>query len=356
MIIKEILTEAQAYKKVTDPRQKKMLALAIYHDASFPRALLASVGKNPSDDAVVKLLSDIMDNKLSNTNYGDISKSGKYDSWLLRQYQNGIIDYEDLTGEGADALGAFSALSKRSLLKPEHQDINKIASVSRLVSLLRKPEYSDILRRIQNEEKIKQLKKDKKDTVLINDDRFYVSIPYNYGACYVFNNELGIQASFCTGSSTTNWFYKYAQTAPMIDILDKENMNAIEGKWQIHAPTRQIKNAAQNYNSRDEVFAELFPGLLKKICDEMLARQDEIKKMSAEIIEPDSGRNLVPDGYDVPRAVRQIKDTFPMSYDSKPPKEPEASEEDINHLFGGDQDNRRQPGLNGPDNIPPIDI
>lgn len=337
MIIKDITNESQVYKKINDPRQKKMLALAVYHDGSFPRHKLVTLGKSPSDDDVVKLLSDLIDQRLSNTNYGDISREGKYDQWLMRLYQNGAVDWEDISGEGADALGAFRTLSTRGLLQPQHQDINKFTTLRKLISLMVRGPYVPILARLKDEEKIKQLKRDKKDTVLMNTDRFYVSIPYNYGACYVFNNELGVQASFCTGSSATHWFYRYAAEGPMIDVLDKKNPNEVTGKWQIHAPSGQIKAADQNYrDSRDDVFANLFPGLLKEICDNMLAVKDDIKEMSKNIVNPDSNRKLVPEGYDVPAQVALIARTFPLSYNSKPKGEepPDASEEDLDELFG----------------------
>jgi len=318
MIIKDIINEANAYKKVNEPRLKKMIALAVMHDGTFPRKALASLGKNPKDDDVVKLLSDLIDRSLSNTNYGDISRDGKYDQWLLKKYADGAIDYEDLTGEGADALGAFKTLSIRGLLNPQHQDINKIRTIRQLVSLLASNSYAPILRRLKDEEKIKQLKKDKKDIVLIDDDRFYVAIPLNYGACYVFNNEVGIQASFCTGSSSTNWFYRYAADGPMIDVLDKKNIDNVFGKWQIHAPTNQIKDAKQDYNSTDSNFAKLFPGLLKRICDAMNQKKVLINELSSQMVNPDRPNvPMVPSGYDVDVAITQIKNKFPLSYESK---------------------------------------
>ena len=165
------------------------------------------------------------------------------------------------------------------------------------------------------------MKKEKKDIVLIDDERFYVSIPLNYGACYVFNNEIGVPASFCTGSSTTSWFYRYAMDGPMIDVLDKNNINDNLGKWQLHAPTNQIKTADQGRDSRDEIFAKLFPGLLQRICNVMLEKKTEINNLSKQMTYPDSDRILVPNGYDVNREVEELKRTFPLSYNSKAPEE-----------------------------------
>jgi hypothetical protein len=334
MFIKDILTEREVYKKITDPKQKKMIALAMYHDSTLPMNALAKLGRNPSDDDYVKLLSNLMDKRLADTEYGDISLDGKYDQWLTKLYTNGNINWEDLSGEGADILGAFRALSVRGILKPEHQDINRFKSLKTLIKLLRTSDYTNTLRKIQGEEKLKELKKNVKETVLINNENFLVSIPYNYGSCYVFNNEYGVSASFCTGSSDTHMFSYYAKEGPMIDVFNKKEPNTELSKYQIHAPSDQIKSATQQWaTSNDEYFSNLYPDLLKLICDSMLARQDEIKKASIEA-------DLTPNGYDVPKQVELIKNKFPLSYASKPKigaiADKDASPEELEHLFGRD--------------------
>ena len=58
----------------------------------------------------------------------------------------------------------------------------------------------------------------------------------------------------------------------------------------------------------DERFAELFPGLMKKIADGMTAKAEEIKEVSKEIAK---------DGYDVAAAVADIKKKAPLSYASR---------------------------------------
>ena len=177
------------------------------------------------DDGKTKL-SDIIDNSLANSSYGDISRDGKYDQWLVRQYANGAMDYEDLTGEGADALGAFKALGRRGVLKPFHQDINKFRSLRQLITVImgRGSPYQAALQSMRDEATLNKMKRDKREVVLIDDENFYVTIPLNYGACYYFNNALGVRASFCTGSSSTSWFGRYAGEGPMIDILNKKEI------------------------------------------------------------------------------------------------------------------------------------
>jgi hypothetical protein len=90
------------------------------------------------------------------------------------------------------------------------------------------------------------------------------------------------------------------------------------GKWQIHAPTNQINNGNQT-NRKDEKFAELFPGLMKRIADAIQANADELKKNSTEIV---SG------GYDAAKAVSDLKNKFPLSYNSgEEETEPEAEQD-----------------------------
>ena len=98
-------------------------------------------------------------------------------------------------------------------------------------------------------------------------------------------------------------------------MFDKQNADDVMGKWQIHAPTNQINNGNQS-NRKDEKFAELFPGLMKRIADAIQANADELKKNSTEIV---SG------GYDAGKAVTDLKNKFPMSYNSgEPEAEPDA--------------------------------
>ena len=120
----------------------------------------------------------------------------------------------------------------------------------------------------------------------------------------------------------------------MIDVFNKKEPNTELSKYQIHAPSDQIKSATQQWaTSNDEYFSNLYPGLLKLICDSMLARQDEIKKASIEA-------DLTPNGYDVPYQVELIKKKFPLSYASKPKigaiADKDASPEELDHLFGRD--------------------
>jgi len=323
MKLDQIVLEANVAAKLKDPKMVKMLTIAMRHDSTLPRNKVAALGPKPSDDQVVKLWSELLDDSLRATQYGDISQDGKFDEWLTRMYINGVADYEDINGEGGDALGAWKALSVRGKLAEPHQDFNKFKNLRQIQAIVQSRTYRDELQKIKDAEVIEKHKREKKETTLIDDERFLVTVPYNYGACYNFNNSHGYNASFCTGSSSgATWFNRYADDGPIISVFDKQNPDDVMGKWQIHAPTNQINNGNQT-NRRDEKFAELFPGLLKKIADAIQANAEELKKNSTEIV---SG------GYDAAKAVNDLKNKFPISYNSGEP-EPEA-EQDIDATPG----------------------
>jgi hypothetical protein len=320
MKLNQIVLEANIAAKLKDPKTIKMLSIAMRHDGTLPKAKVAKLGPRPTDDEILKLWSELLDASLQTTDYGDISQDGKFDEWLTRMYINGVADYEDINGEGGDALGAWKALSVRGKLQEPHQDFNKFKNLRQIQAIIQNRDYRNELNKIKDAEVIEKHKREKKETTLIDDERFLVTVPYNYGSCYNFNNAHGFNASFCTGSSSgATWFNRYADDGPIISVFDKANGDDVNGKWQIHAPTNQINNGNQTIR-KDEKFAELFPGLMKRIADAIQANADELKKNSTEIV---SG------GYDAAKAVSDLKNKFPMSYNSgEPEAEPEADAND----------------------------
>lgn len=315
------VTEANIAAKIKDPKTIKMLSIAMRHDGSLPKAKIAALGTKPTDEQVLKLWSDMLDASLRSTNYGDISADGKFDDWLTRMYMNGVVDYEDINGEGGDALGAWKALSVRGKLAEKHQDFNKFKNLRAIQAIVNDRVYRDELRKIKDAEVIEKHKKEKKELTILDDERFLAVVPFNYGSCYTFNNSAGFPASFCTGSSSgLTWFNRYANDGPIISVIDKSNMDDVNGKWQIHAATNQINNGNQTVR-RDDVFADLFPGLMKKIVAGIEANAEEIKANS---------QDLMRGGYDIPTAVADIKRRFPLSYASSDEPEEPAAEQDPN--------------------------
>jgi len=310
------LTEANIGTNIMkDPKLAKMLAIAVRHDRTFPKNEIADMGPRPTVADYVQSWSKLVNQTLAKNQYGDLSKEGKFDNWLLKLYINHAIDYEDLNGEGGDALGAWQALSTRGLLKQPDQDFNKFPSLRKLQQAMEKDEYRNTLRRIKDAEALEKHKRNRKEIVLLDNDRFHVIMPLNYGACYTFNNQTGHMSNFCTGgSSGLNWFNNYAPDGPIISIVDKQNIDNKNGKWQLHAPTSQLVNSTQDqrYNrvGADGEFSKRFPGLMKEIVRAMLTKAGEVKAGSKEISPPD--------GYDVREAAKQIVAKFPQSYKSVP--------------------------------------
>jgi hypothetical protein len=330
MKLNQIVLEANVAAKLKDPKMVKMLSIAMRHDSSLPKDRVAKLGPKPSDEEIVQLWSDLLDGSLSSTDYGDISQDGKFDEWLTRMYINGVADYEDINGEGGDALGAWKALSIRGKLSEKDQDFNKFKNLRQIQQIIQSRDYRDELRRIKDAEVVEKHKREKKETTLIDNERFLITLPYNYGACYNFNNAHGYNASFCTGSSSgQRWFERYAPEGPIISIFDKQNQEDENGKWQMHAPTGQMNNGNQSlsYARGDQKFAELFPGLMKEIIAAVKSNAEEIKTNSVDIVRG---------GYDVDAAIAEIKSKLPASYASEKakPEEPEEPEVDANDGAG----------------------
>jgi hypothetical protein len=315
------LAEANiAAKIINDPKMAKMIGLAWRHDATLPRTLVARLGPKPSDQDIVKAWSQLLDDTLRSNNYGDLSADGRFDDWLTRLYINGAADYEDINGEGGDALGAWYALNKRSLLRPADQDFNKFKSIKQLQRIRNDRGYRNELDRIKDAEHIEKMKREKKDVVVVDNDRYFAIVPLNYGACYTFGNAEGYKPNFCTNSSSgLRWFTNYAPNGMIVSITDKQNQDVADGKWQFHAATNQIVNGDQDSRhdrqGNDAKFAKLFPGLMTEIIRGIQAHGEEIKQGSTE---------LVRGGYDIPKEIAAIQEKYPLSVASKVEAEPDA--------------------------------
>lgn len=307
----ETIIEANVAEKLkADPKLAKFLAIHWKTDGTLPPYVVAKLGPHPSEQKIIQAWSDMLDQAMSTSDYGDLS-GGKFDLWVTRQYANGHANWEDVSGEAVDALGQWYALSIRSLLEPRDQDFNKFKSIHELHKAMRN--YSSHLDRIKNQAEIEKHKREKSETVLIDNDRFYVMIPYNYGSCYTFNNAEGVQANFCTGgSSGMSWSRRYMPDGPIVMIADKTNLKDKDGKWQMHAATNQLVNAYQEnrHSSRlnDMKFSSLFPGLMRGIGMQMRAHADEIKEKSL------ASSEFIGKAYDVDAAISDIAVKFPVSW------------------------------------------
>jgi hypothetical protein len=321
------LAEASLAVKIKDPKTIKQIYIAMTHDGTLPGAKLAKLGPKPTPEQTLQLWSDLLDESLSNTRYGNMSvirnaqgkviEDGPFDLWLTKLYMNGQANFEDINGEGGDALGAWYVLKSKNKLKPNENQLQNLKSIKAIQTIVNKREYRDELRKIEDAEVIEKHKRERKEITIIDNNRFLVTVPLNYGACYTFNNAHGFNAGFCTGSSSgLRWFNNYAEQGPIVSIFDKKNPDDVNGKWQMHAPTHQLNNGDQQTRG-DRVFSEMFPGLMKKIIAGLEQHAEEIKANSG---------NLVSGGYDIAKTIQDIKKEFPMSVASEP-DEPEAKQD-----------------------------
>lgn len=311
MLSKQFLQEANVAAKLkNDAKMAKRIGIAMRHDNTLPPALIAKLGPRPDDQQLLQAFSDLLDQTLSQTAYGDLSREGKFDEWLTRQYINGQVDFEDINGEGGDALGAWAALSLRGKLLPQDQDFNRFPSIAKLQAVMRKVQYQRELERIKDQETIERHKREQRNIVVYEDDEYWAAVLLNYGACYTFNNAAGYRANFCTGSSSgLGWFNRYSPDGMIIAIVSKNNLDKADGKWQIHSGTNQFVNADQDdryYPSRNaEKFGRLYPGLMLKVVEGLAA--------NAEVIDENS-EDIVRGGYDTAKEIEILRQKFPGAF------------------------------------------
>lgn len=323
MLSSQFLQEANIAAKIkNDAKMAKRIGIAMRHDHTLPPSLIAKLGPRPDDQQLLQAFSDLLDQTLSRTAYGDLSREGKFDEWLTRQYINGQVDFEDINGEGGDALGAWAALSLRGKLLPQDQDFNRFPSIAKLQAVMRKAQYQRELERIKDQETIERHKREQKNIVVYEDDNYWAAILLNYGACYTFNNAAGVRANFCTGSSSgVTWFQRYAPDGMIIAIVAKNNLDSADGKWQIHSATNQFVNANQDNRwdpaGNAERFGKMYPGLMIKI---VLGLRD-----NAEVIEENSGE-IARGGYDVDEEIEALRKKFPGAFTEVGNKEPEQEQ------------------------------
>ena len=297
------LSEADIARKIINRSDLvKKLGIMFLHDETIrPRTYATRIGPRPNravdsrEDQkrqqeyftkILKFWSTTVDDSLRNTDFGNLSSSGAFDNWILQQYLKGDIVYANIiSGELPDILGRFQYLSQLGVLPERYRDINKL-NFDDIETLVRQRKYMEAISKYLDQKRLEKLRKQSNQIVLINNDRFLVTIPLNYGSCYVFNQGGGVQAHFCTGSSTgSRFFNQYSEDGPMILVLDKQNADSQEGKWQIHTPTNQVKNANQSVNSAER-FNDTFPGLINEIITSIENHSSEISHAVLDLEDP----------------------------------------------------------------------
>ena len=279
MKLQSVLAEtAFRDKLLKDPRMVKQLAIAWRHDHTTPRDIRAVLGPNPEPNSIASRWATMLDQELVYTLGEQYGRNPKFADWLTDLYITGRADWEDISGEGIDALEDWQYLSRAGHLDIQYRDLNKIKNIHKLQSIIQ--QYQQQLIAHRNQKEVDKIKQDAKELVLIDNDRYKVSVPLNYGACRAFNMS-GHQSTFCTGSSSgPSWYARYSPEGPLVMVVDKANQFEPDGKWQFHAPTNQIVNSLQQNRSamvsNSERFGRLFPGLMDRIVAAMEQNRAEL--------------------------------------------------------------------------------
>lgn len=290
----DFLTEADTLNTIKRQNLGRRIAIAFDHDRRLPEEWIYRLHERFTTDQKIEMVAKKIDEFVENADLPT-----EYIPWILSQYINGWADLEDIGGEIVDMLAGYHQLKIRNILSSEkYRNINNF-NWGTLRSLLSK--YRTELQKIRNQQQMEKMKRTAQQIVLLDNDRFLIQIPVNFGSCYVFNNLSGVQGRFCTGSSSgPEYFARYSKDGPLIQVYDKNNSDDVDGKWQIHAATNQIKDAQQSSRGNEIRFARLFPGLLKVIGHNMMQRSKEIE---------DANPN-----WNAKRAVNDLARTFPTAW------------------------------------------
>lgn len=266
-------------KLLRDAKLSKQLAIAWRHDHTIPRETAIALGPNPTPEAVAARWAAMLDQDLVRSLGEQYGRDPKFADWLTDQYVTGRADWEDVSGEGIPFLSDWQYLVQAGHIDGQYRDLNKIKNIHKLQTILQ--QYQQQVAAHKSKRELDKVKENVREVVLIDNDRYRVSIPLNYGACRTFNLT-GHQSTFCTGSSSgQTWYQRYSPNGPLVMVLDKANQFEPDGKWQFHAPTNQIVNSIQQNRSamvsNAERFGRLFPGLMDQIVAAMKEHKTELE-------------------------------------------------------------------------------
>jgi hypothetical protein len=299
-----------------DPVAAKKLALRVWGDGTFPAHKLTPIvakfrnsgqkaefsNKEFVDDIANSFFSELEHEiDISNT-WLELKLQPEYKTivrWIADKYIKGFFNFEDATGQGISVLDRWLVVKNQLTdIRPPAgtptfpTNLDRVPNLKLLNNYLRIDFYSKLFNQVQQKYILKRAQQQAKEIVLIQTPDIKVAIPLNYGSCYLFNNEVGYNASYCTGSSTgLSWFDRYKKQGLILQITDIKNIDREDGKWQIHAPTYQVKNGSQTYLhinkdgtriSSFKYFKELFPVLLREILKALTAKREEIEPILKE--------------------------------------------------------------------------
>jgi hypothetical protein len=280
MIIEELfLVEGPVEDRImNDPKYGKMLALAFKHDNTIPNAVHAALGPKPDPRKAAEIWLKLLDKANNNSQLGVISPEKKFYDWATKVYTNQGMSWENFISRGVDNLHSYYLLSRRNLLKPADQDVNRFPSLSTFENAMAK--YREQLQKIKEEERLKQMAKDAKIVTIVDNDTFTAWVPLNYGGSCTLSRSTGEFANWCTGTlSSDNYFNMYSKKGPLIVFQSKVRP---EDKFQMHAPTNQFKDKKDEEIDRD-AFAKKYPNAMVEIQQGLIASGEKFAEIYPNI-------------------------------------------------------------------------
>ncbi len=279
MIINEILLEGPVEDRIiNDPKIGKMLSIAFKHDNSIPSGVFAYLGPKPDPKKVAEVWIKLLDKANNNQNFGVISQEKKFYDWATKVYINQGMNWENFVSRGIDRLHSYYLLSRRNLLNPADQDVNRFPSLNAFEAAMKK--YDEILMKIKEEERLKQMAKDAKIITIVDNDVFTAWVPLNYGGSCMLSRSTGEFANWCTGTlSSDNYYNMYSRKGPLIVFQSKIRP---DDKFQMHASSNQFKNKKDNEIDRSK-FAKTYPSAMTEIQQGLIANGDKLAEVYPSI-------------------------------------------------------------------------
>jgi hypothetical protein len=275
MIINEILLEGPVEDRIiNDPKIGKMLTIAFKHDPTIPNGVLVYLGPKPDPRKAAEVWIKLLDKANTGSNFGVISPEKKFYEWATKVYINQGMSWENFVSRGIDRLHSYYLLSRRNLLKPADQDVNRFPSLLSFEAAIKK--YDQVLKKIKEEERLKQMAKDAKIVTIVDNDVFTAWVPLNYGGSCMLSRSTGEFANWCTGTlSSDNYYNMYSRKGPLIVFQSKVDSN---DKFQMHAPSNQFKDKKDNEINREK-FAQKYPNAMAEIQQGLIANGEKLDVM-----------------------------------------------------------------------------
>jgi len=149
-------------------------------------------------------------------------------------------------------------MRRRGLLRPEHTDVNRFGSVAQLEQVMDRL-YRDQLRKVLEDEKMKEIIKNAKAVHLVSNDQYDIYVPLNRGAGVKY----GKGTRWCTAStSSSNYYDRYSRQGYLYIIMPKGGQD--EDKFQFHLESDSFMDSADNRAPWEKI-RQQFPDLKKDV-------------------------------------------------------------------------------------------